>query len=220
MPSRTLYGVLPSPFVRKVRACLHYKKLAFSSISVMPGDSRKTFRSISPLGKIPGYREGALKLCDSSVICAYLEKVYPNPSLYPEDPQSYAKALWIEEYADAIMSQSLTNILMYQCLLAPAFLKKPTDFELVNKTLTEAVPEIFNFIQSNFISCRPFLVGKALSIADISLTTQLLSFIYSGHEIDGEDFPQLKTYFEQMLKTSPFPRLLQEENYPNFKIFL
>lgn len=220
MINRTLYGVLPSPFVRKVRACLHFKGLNFNSIAVMPGDSRKTFRSISPLGKIPGYREGGLKLCDSSVICAYLEKVNPSPPLFPEDPEQYARTLWIEEYADTIMSQSLTNILMYQCLLAPAFLKKPTDHELVHKTMIEAVPLIFDFIQSNFLKGRPFLVDDRLTIADISLTSQLLSFIYSGHEIDGKTYTPLKNYFEEMLQVAPFPRLLKEENFPNFRIFL
>jgi len=216
----TLYGVPQSPFVRKVRAALHLKGFAFHNIPVMPGDTSRTFRSISPLGKIPGYREGSLKLCDSSVICAYLERTHPQISLFPEDPRDYAHALWIEEYSDTVMSEVFTATLMFQCLLAPAFLKRNTDEALVEKTLEELVPPIFQFIEASFLGEEQFLVGSDLSIADISLTSQLLSFVYAGNKMEEQPYPKLRSYFERMLKTDPFPRLLEEENYPHFQVFL
>ncbi|PCJ20170.1 MAG: hypothetical protein COB02_05325 [Candidatus Cloacimonadota bacterium] len=65
-----------------------------------------------------------------------------------------------------------------------------------------------------------FLVDDAFSIADISVCTQLLSFKYSGHDIDQSLYPKLDSYFNKVLKVSSFQKVLEQENYPMFKIFL
>jgi glutathione S-transferase len=48
----------------------------------------------TPLGKIPFARIGDRWLADSSVIVAYLDRLYPDPPMYPSDPWDYARALW------------------------------------------------------------------------------------------------------------------------------
>ena len=61
-------------------------------------------------------KEGVLcrPSADSSVICAYLERIHPMPALYPMDPVEYAKALWFEEYGDSelacVLAVPHTNI--------------------------------------------------------------------------------------------------------------
>ena len=59
------------------------------------------------MGKIPILRDGDVVVPDSSVICAYLEKRHPSPALYPADPADFAKALFLEEYADTRMFEVL-----------------------------------------------------------------------------------------------------------------
>ncbi|PCJ20021.1 MAG: hypothetical protein COB02_05320 [Candidatus Cloacimonadota bacterium] len=146
----TIYGVKQSPFVRKVRVALIQKNLEFNLITIMPGDSRKTFRSISPFGKIPGFRHGSVKLCDSTVICNYLENLYPTPSIFPKDSVLLSKAQWFEEFADDLMAKYLTNILMYQCFLKPAFRNIPPNKEVVSETLLEKVPPLFQYLEKKF----------------------------------------------------------------------
>lgn len=216
----TLYGVPQSPFVRKVRSFMHAKQLPFNIIPIMPGDSRKTFRRMSPFGKIPAYREGSLRLCDSSVICAYLERCHPESPLFPSDNRNYAHALWIEEYCDTVVSKIMTFRLMYQCFLKPAFRRIPPDKELIETTLREDVPPILNHVELFIMNDQEFLAGPDLSIADISMTAHMLSYIYSGHEINPEKWPKTSNYIERMLKTGPFPRVLREENYPYYQVFL
>ena len=82
----TLIGVNASPFVRKVRVALAEKKIPYDREDLIPVNVPAEFRKISPLGKIPAYRDGKVTLCDSSVICAYLEKTHPTPPLYPTEP--------------------------------------------------------------------------------------------------------------------------------------
>lgn len=76
------------------------------------------FEAISPLRKIPAFREGDYVLADSSAICAYLEKQYPSPSFYPTTAEALGKALWFEEYADTALFQAIAPC-YYQTVLAP-----------------------------------------------------------------------------------------------------
>ena len=57
---------------------LSEKGLPYEREEILPMNVPPEFKKISPLGKIPAYRDGEVTLCDSSVICAYLERVHPE----------------------------------------------------------------------------------------------------------------------------------------------
>src|SRR5262245_19851389 len=97
-----LYGVALSPFVRKVQIALEEKGLPYTITSPVPGQH--------PMGKMPVLGDGEVLVPDSSVICAYLEKKHPAPAIYPDDPADYARALFLEEYADTHMSEGMGAI--------------------------------------------------------------------------------------------------------------
>src|SRR5260370_13960982 len=97
MTMPTLYGTFGSPFVRKVVVALGEKGIAFDHDPVLPFGPTPGYRKISPLGKIPAFRDGDRTLADSSVIIAYLERIHPQPALYPSDPYSFARAVWFEQ---------------------------------------------------------------------------------------------------------------------------
>src|SRR5205807_1217235 len=99
---RTVYGANGSPFVRKVCVMLAEKGLTYEQEPVIPLNVSAEFKKLSPLGKIPAYRDGEATLSDSSIICAYLERKHPEPPLYPAEPFEYARALWFEEYGDTV----------------------------------------------------------------------------------------------------------------------
>src|SRR5690606_13057171 len=98
--SYKLFGANVSPFVRKVRAYMAEKGLAYEHEPVNPFQPPPNFRSISPLGKIPALLDGDRPLPDSTAICLYLERRHPERPLYPVDDYLYARALWVEEYVD------------------------------------------------------------------------------------------------------------------------
>jgi glutathione S-transferase len=103
----TLYATLGSPFVRKVVVALGEKGIAFDHDPVLPFGPNPEYRKISPLGKIPAFRDGDRTLADSSVIIAYLERTHPEPALYPSDPYQFARVPWFEEYGDGGLSPIL-----------------------------------------------------------------------------------------------------------------
>ncbi|HNN97544.1 MAG TPA: glutathione S-transferase family protein, partial [Pseudomonadota bacterium] len=72
----TVIGSPLSPYVRKVLVCLDQKGISFQLDPIVPffGDDR--FGQISPLRRIPVLIDAEVTLCDSSVICQYLEDRY------------------------------------------------------------------------------------------------------------------------------------------------
>jgi len=57
---------------------------------------------MNPLGKIPILEHEDLVVPDSSVIVAYIERLYPTPALYPEDPKEMARALFYQEFGESL----------------------------------------------------------------------------------------------------------------------
>src|SRR3954468_3137743 len=95
-----IIGSFVSPYVRKVLACLHLKAVAYEIDPITPFFGNEEFERLSPLRRIPVLIDGDTMLCDSSVICAYLDEAWPEPPLLPESPRDRARARWLEEYAD------------------------------------------------------------------------------------------------------------------------
>ncbi len=77
---------LESPFVRKVLLACEKKGLTYEDKVLVPFPKTPEFIAMNPLGKIPilEISDGRF-IADSSVICAYLEKVHPEPALMPDD---------------------------------------------------------------------------------------------------------------------------------------
>ena len=131
----TLYGALGSPFVRKVIVALTEKQISYQHESVIPFRPNPEYRKISPLGKIPAFRDGDRTLADSSVIIAYLERTYPESPLFPSDAYDYARALWSEEFGDGGLASVLDAKVFLPRIIAPRFFNQPTDEATVRKPL-------------------------------------------------------------------------------------
>ena len=96
-------GAKPSPFARKVIITLEEKGIPYEVETLAPFPKTKELLAMHPLGKIPILQDGDVHIPDSSVIIAYLERIHPSPSVYPEDPVEYARALFFEEFSDTRM---------------------------------------------------------------------------------------------------------------------
>src|SRR5689334_15165248 len=99
----TIIGSYLSPYVRKVLAVLHIKGIDYEidPIVAFLGDDR--FTELSPLRRIPVLIDDQVALCDSTVICEYLDERHPEPGVYPQGAAARARARWLEEYADTRM---------------------------------------------------------------------------------------------------------------------
>jgi glutathione S-transferase len=212
---RILYGAPPSPFVRKVRIVLAEKGLPYVLEPVVhhlfPPTFDRVSRTISPLGKIPAYRDDDVTLADSSVICAYLERAHPDPPLYPTDASAYARALWFEEYGDSGLAPVLTMKVFVRKVLLPRFLNQPPDEADLGRIVEEELPPLFDYLESQVGGDRP-VVGSDFSIGDIGIATQFVNLRhYAGIDIVGTRWPKLVAYLDSVEARPSFRAVLDEE---------
>ena len=201
-----IVGSYLSPYVRKVLVVLHEKRLEYRIDPIVPffGDDR--FAQASPLRRVPVYIDRDVTLCDSSVICQYLEEAHPSPRLYPEDIRNRAAARWLEEFADTRMGDVFIWRLFNQIAIGPAVWGRATDKEIVQRTLKEDVPEVLGYLESRCPG-EGFLFGPALSIADISVATFFRNAAFCRLTIDASRWPKLAALVERVLGTDGFAAL-------------
>ncbi len=206
----TLYGIGISPFVRKVRIVLAEKGVAYEHDPVLPVNVSAEFKKISPLGKVPAYKDGDRALADSSVICAYLERAHPQPALYPSDPYEFGRALWFEEYADSAVVAVFGPKIFFQKVVQPRFFNQPCDDAIVQKAVAEELPPIFDYLESE-VGEGGVIAGTRLSIGDIGLVTQFINLRFAGVGVDAKRWPKLARYVDHVCARPSVKKIIDED---------
>ncbi|MBI3769645.1 MAG: glutathione S-transferase family protein [Deltaproteobacteria bacterium] len=206
----TLYGVSASPFVRKVRIVLAEKGIAYEHDPVIPVNVSAEYKKISPLGKIPAYKDGDRALADSSVICAYLERAHPQPALYPSDPYEYARALWFEEYGDTALLNVFGPKIFFQRVVQPRFFSQPCDEAIVQKAVAEDLPPLFDYLEGE-VGEGGVIAGTRFSIGDIGLATQFINLRFAGFGVDAKRWPKLARYVDHVRARPSIKAIIDEE---------
>jgi glutathione S-transferase len=204
-----IHGVPLSPFVRKTLFALEYKGLEYENNPTFPGSDEADFRAISPLGKIPVLEHDGFTTPDSSIICRYLDRVFPENPIYPQDPKDDARATWIEEFADTKLVEALAG-LFTQRFLNPKLLGEPTDEGQVTNILENLIPPVLDYLES-ITPEEGLLVGSSVSIADIAVVTCFLQGQYADFEPDAEKYPRIKRYLDYTLNSDLVKNRLQSE---------
>src|SRR5262245_30531306 len=173
-----LYGSSGSPFVRKVQLTLEYKELAYEQIPIGPGMSPPNWLEISPLGKMPALEHDGFRVPDSSVICRYLDEVFPARSIYPADARARATACWFEEYGDSRLAETVTPF-FFERVIKPAFFKAPTDESRLVALTSDAIPAVLDYVE-RIAPASGFFCGESLTIADFGMVSPFLTAKMGG----------------------------------------
>jgi glutathione S-transferase len=205
-----IIGSYVSPYVRKVLACLNLKRLAYEIDPITPFFGNDEYERKSPLRRIPVLVDGDFSICDSSVICAYLDDAYPERSLLPADPRDRARARWFEEYADTRLGDLFIWGLFYQRVVRPLVWGEPTDEERVAKTLAEGVPQALDYLEGQ-LPASGFLFGE-IGLADIALASFFRNGAYAGFEPDAGRWPLTARFVERALAHPCIASLLPFED--------
>jgi glutathione S-transferase len=185
--------------VRKVRIALEEKGLRYQVEPPVPGQH--------PMGKMPVLRDGDLLVPDSSVICAYLERIQPSPRLYPQDAPDFARALFLEEYADTAMTEGMGAIVLEQ-VVKPTMLGQPTDEARLRLLLAAAserwsgkatsasgqpIPCVLDYLESQLPADRESVLAH-FGIADVAIGAHLGWLPFSGIGLDARRWPKAARY--------------------------
>lgn len=200
-----IVGSYISPYVRKVLVCLQMKRIPYEIDPIVPflGDDR--FSQLSPLRRIPVLVDDQVTLCDSSVICEYLDERYPEPPLFPREPADRARARWLEEYADTRLGDVLIWRLFNQKVINPFVWGEKTDDEVLERTLSEDIPQVLDYLEGQ-LPRAGFLFGHPC-VADIALAAPLRNAAFAGFEIDSSRWPATAGFVDRVFDLDGFRAL-------------
>jgi glutathione S-transferase len=210
----TVLGGGVSPFVRKVRVFLAEKGVDYQFEPVNPFGPPEGWREISPLGRIPAFKDGDKIINDSSIICAYIERRFPKPALYPSDDYEYARAVWFEEFADGGMIATMGPKTFFPCVLKPLFGGKsepdPADVASAEKCVAEECPKFWDYLEQE-LGDNDYFVGNRLTIADIGVATGFVNLRYAGFAPERKRWPKLRAFIDRMHGRPSFKAAMAED---------
>ena len=171
------------------------KQLSFEHKQQMPFARDAEFNKISPLGKVPALQDGDITLCDSTVICEYLEDIYPEINVYPINHANKAKARWIEELAGSRVTELAAGI-FFQRFMRPMAFKKDPDEALIAKIIDKDLPPILDYLET-LVPATDFIFGE-LQLADVSLVSPFINASYANYTVDAQRWPKLSAFIDRV----------------------
>jgi glutathione S-transferase len=194
---RKLHGPATSPFVRKAWIFLREKGLPFEHRELDPLAKTPRFLAMNPLGRVPILEESDGHLiCDSSVICDYLERVQPDPALDPAAPRARARSLWLEEYGDTALVAACARV-FWMHVIIPVRSGKPVDPAEVAAFVDATFPGVLDYLES--IAPRDaHFTGDAFGIADVALFSPVRLLDLAGAPLDAARWPRFAAWYRRV----------------------
>ena len=205
-----IIGSYLSPYVRKVLVVLDHKQIPYEIDPLIPFFGNEHFSSLSPLRRIPVLIDDLVTLCDSSVICQYLEDRYPQHSIYPKDIALRASARWFEEFADTRMGEVIIWRLFNQVTIGPHVFGDKSDGQILQKARSEELPHILDYLEEQ-LPAEGFLFDS-FSIADISIATFFRNASFAKYHIDHQRWPNCAVFVSRLLTHPSFAKLAPIED--------
>ncbi len=154
----TLHGFSSSNYYNIVKYVLLYKELPFEEHLIYGGGDE--WLAISPVGKVPALTtENGEHLSETTVICDYLEEVYPAMPLYPTDAVAKAKVRQIMKITELYLELSSRKLISYAFSGKPAPQTVKDDARYVINRGIGALTRLCQF--------DPCIAGSEFTMADI-----------------------------------------------------
>ena len=179
-----LYDVALSPFSARNRLQIYAKGLDVELAS--PGRSPSSLKSeeylaLNPMGRLPTLVDGDWSLPESTVIAEYLEDVFPEPALRPEDPKARARMRLLCRLCDLYLFPPLV-------VLFDQVDPRKRDAERVASAFDE-LERGLGYVES-YLDDGAHAVAAALTLADCHLVPTLF-YVEARGRLFGQEDPWL-----------------------------
>jgi glutathione S-transferase len=203
-----------SPFAEKVRTILGFKNLEWTSVQIPPVLPKPDVIALTGgYRKTPIMQIGADIYCDSALIARVLERLKPEPSLFPADSAGLASTL--AQWADSTLFWTAIPFALQPAGAAHMFKDWTPEIQKVFREdrsafranippmrPPEAIAGIGIYLgrlESMLRDGRQWLTGAAASIADFSVY-HCLWFIHRGGPVASilNNYPQLQGWYARV----------------------
>src|SRR3954467_13085611 len=245
-----LYNAPQSTCSQRVRFALNAKGLPFAEekLDLLAGDQLKPdYLAINPNGVVPTLDHGGNIVIDSSVIIEYLDEVLPERSNFtPRDPVKRATMRSLMRFIDE-MPAAAVRIPTFNLAFLPRFAamsedefiafaeSKPLRKEFMlamgrkgfpQKGRDGAMGRLRRTYERMNESIRdgggPWLLGKDITLADVSVMPAIVRMADLGRESDWADLPRVAKWYELIraqpaFKPTYYPGSLLTERFPHLR---
>jgi len=211
---RTLFHLWLHPFSRKIRLALGEKNLKFEPVIEKIWERRTEFMAMNPAGDVPlMIEDDGVILSGSSVICEYLDEVYPELSLLGDDPVARAEVRRIVLWFDVKFNREVTEYLVGEKLMKQ-LLKRGEPHGPSVRAGHANIHYHLDYI-AYLIERRRWLAGDRITYADLAAAAHLSCIDYLG-DVPWDQHPIAKEWYSR-LKSRPSFKNLLNDRVPGFK---
>jgi glutathione S-transferase len=245
----TLYNAPQSTCSQRVRFVLNAKRLKFEEklLDLLAGDQLKPdYLALNPNGVVPTLDHDGAIVIDSTVIIEYLDEVVPDDSFTPEDPVVRARMRSLMRFIDEMPAAAvrvptfnLAFLPRFQAMSEAEFLafaeSKPLRKEFMlamgrkgfpDKDMNAALDRMKRTYErmDEEIAANggPWLLGKAITLADISLMPALVRMADLGQATAWKDMPRVSRWYDAIrahpaFKPTYYAGSLLTERFPHLR---
>jgi glutathione S-transferase len=211
---RTLFHLWLHPHSRKVRLALGEKNLRFEAVIEKTWERRTEYMAMNPAGDVPlMVEEDGTILANSSVICEYLDEVYPETSLLGEDPIQRAEVRRIVGWFDVKFNREVTDSLIGEKMMK-RFLQLGEPHGPSVRAGHANIHYHLDYL-AYLIENRRWLAGDNISYADLAAAAHLSAIDYIG-DVPWDQHEKAKQWYMRV-KSRPCFKPLLEDRVPGYK---
>lgn len=209
----TLHGFAASNYYNIVKHALLYKELLFQE-NLMFAGSDELLR-VSPVGKVPAITtDEGVTLSESSVICDFIEEIYPAIPLYPESAAERATVRQIMKISELYFELPSRRLIPYvfSGTNAPNAVK-----EEVRQVLNRGIIALNRLCQFS-----PWIAGEQFTMADIYVHyVNTIVNAFASTQLDWDvlaEIPGMKEWNDTMSQSDIAQKIEADrlENMPKF----
>jgi glutathione S-transferase len=186
-----LFTFATSPYARKVQIVLDYKGVPYEPCERCYSlDRKEDLRAASRRAELPVLTlDNGRTLSDSTIICEFLEQVYPDPPVYPKDAYERARMRTIEDLCDrtfdAIGFGYFFGLLRKEAAEAPA----------IQEAARRECGEMMEIFERE-LGGKPFFCGAEPTVADFAAITH--APMARAMHLDLAGLPQVTAWMDRM----------------------
>ena len=117
-----LHQFAHSHFNEKARWALDFKNVPHRRRTYLPGPHAGAIRKLSGASETPVLLMGGLAVGGSAAIIDALEAAWPEPALYPSDPETRREALALQARFDTGLGPAIRRALFAELVMEPGYL--------------------------------------------------------------------------------------------------
>jgi len=190
-----LCGFHISNYFNKARIAMLEKGVPFELDPTCKPSQQEDFLARTPMGKVPFIEVDGAQLCESQVICEWLEDAYPQKPLYPRDLLERARV------RELIAIMELHVELVARRLYGQAFFGQPPLSDGARQAVEKDLVKGIRAFRAR-AKLDPYLAGGQLTLADCAAFVHLPLVSLATKHVLGRDMlesmPQIKPYLKML----------------------